>query len=47
VLADMIEGVIVANELAPPAADRVRTEMWIAVGFEPSPEIEHPTAQVA
>jgi hypothetical protein len=47
VLADMIEGVIVANGLAPPVADRVRTELWIAVGFEPSAEIERPAAQVA
>lgn len=28
VLADMIEGVIVANRLAPPHADRVRTDLW-------------------
>ncbi len=28
VLADMIEGVVVANALVPPAADRVRTELW-------------------
>jgi hypothetical protein len=28
VLADMIEGVVVANELTPPDADRVRTELW-------------------
>lgn len=35
VLGDMIEGVIVVNKLAPPAADRVRTELWQAVGGEP------------
>jgi DNA-binding LacI/PurR family transcriptional regulator len=28
VLADMIEGVIVANGLAPPDADRVRADLW-------------------
>jgi hypothetical protein len=28
VLADMIEGVIAANGLAPPLATRVRTELW-------------------
>ena len=28
VLADMIEGVIAANGLTPPAATRVRTELW-------------------
>ena len=28
VLADMIEGVVVANGLAPPDADRVRNELW-------------------
>jgi hypothetical protein len=28
VLADMIEGVIVTNALQPPAADRVRADLW-------------------
>jgi len=28
VLADMIEGVVVANGLVPPDADRVRNELW-------------------
>jgi hypothetical protein len=28
VLADMIEGVVVTNGLAPPDADRVRNELW-------------------
>lgn len=32
VLADMIEGVVVVNRLAPPAADRIRTELWQAIG---------------
>ena len=32
VLGDMIEGVVVANRLQSPAADRVRSELWSAVG---------------
>lgn len=28
VLADMIEGVVVANALAPPESDRLRTVLW-------------------
>ncbi len=28
VIADMIEGVVIANALRPPAADRIRTELW-------------------
>lgn len=31
VLADMIEGVVVVNDLSPPRATRVRTELWEAV----------------
>ena len=31
VIADMIEGVVVANGLRPPAADRLRTELWVAL----------------
>jgi hypothetical protein len=31
VLADMIEGVVAANRLVTPRADRVRTELWLAV----------------
>jgi hypothetical protein len=34
VVADMIEGVVVANRLAPPAADRLRSELWEAIGIE-------------
>lgn len=34
VVADMIEGVVVANRLTPPVADRVRTELWQAIGLE-------------
>lgn len=32
VVADMIEGVVVANRLRPPDADRLRTELWVALG---------------
>ena len=31
VLADMIEGVVAANHLRPPEADRLRSELWLAV----------------
>jgi hypothetical protein len=31
VIADMIEGVVVTNGLRPPAADRIRTELWAAI----------------
>lgn len=31
VAADMIEGVVVANELTGPRADRVRSALWLAV----------------
>jgi hypothetical protein len=31
VLADMIEGVVVANRLRPPDADRVRNDLWVAM----------------
>jgi hypothetical protein len=34
VLADMIEGVVVANRLVPPSSDRLRAELWVAMGFE-------------
>jgi hypothetical protein len=36
VIADMIEGVVVANGLRPPAADRLRTELWAALDSEVS-----------
>jgi hypothetical protein len=29
----MIEGVIAANRLAPPQSDRLRAELWSALGF--------------
>lgn len=41
VLGDMIEGVVVANRLQPPQADRVRGQLWAAVGAPGA------TAQVA
>lgn len=31
VLADMIEGVVVANRLVTPDADRLRSELWDAI----------------
>lgn len=34
VVADMIEGVVVANALQPPQSDRLRTELWQAVGLD-------------
>lgn len=52
VVADMIEGVVVANRLTPPAADRLRTELWEVVGSEwpaaaPAPAIGAPGTKVA
>jgi hypothetical protein len=35
VLADMIEGVVVANRLQPPHADRLRSDLWQLCGVEP------------
>jgi hypothetical protein len=32
VVADMIEGVVVANRLVPPQSDRLRTDLWSACG---------------
>ena len=29
VLADMIEGVVASNQLAPPQSDRLRDELWV------------------
>ena len=37
VVADMIEGVVVANRLVPPVADRLRRELWDVVS---SPQLE-------
>jgi hypothetical protein len=36
VLSDMIEGVVVVNGLQSPHADRLRSELWEAVGGEPA-----------
>lgn len=36
VLADMIEGVIAVNRLVPPQADRLRAELWEALGADAS-----------
>jgi hypothetical protein len=40
VLADMIEGIVVANGLGPPQADRLRAELWAAAGpaLAPAPQ---------
>lgn len=37
VLADMIEGVVVTNQLTPPRSDRLRTELWTSCGVVESP----------
>ena len=34
IVGDMIEGVIVTNQLQPPLSDRLRAELWQALGFE-------------
>jgi hypothetical protein len=34
IVGDMIEGVIVTNQLPPPRSDRLRAELWQALGFE-------------
>ena len=34
IVGDMIEGVIVTNQLPPPRSDRLRAELWEALGFE-------------
>lgn len=47
VLGDMIEGVVVANGLQPPQADRLRTELWAAAGALPGVSAVPPPAKVA
>jgi hypothetical protein len=49
VVGDMIEGVVVANRLQPPHADRLRTELWDAVATPASSGGERgaPEARVA
>jgi hypothetical protein len=46
VLADMIEGVVVANRLTPPRSDRLRADLWAACGVAPA-ERDDPVARVA
>ena len=48
VLADMIEGVVVANRLAPPQSDRLRADLWLLCGVGPAVRDETgPIARVA
>jgi hypothetical protein len=47
VLADMVEGVVVANRLAGPAADELRTALWDAVADPPAPPARRPNPLVA
>lgn len=49
VLADMIEGVIVTNQLTPPQADRVRAGLWSVCGVQQagSRDDSGPIARVA
>jgi hypothetical protein len=37
VLADMIEGVVVANHLTSPSSDRLRSDLWGAMGVDATP----------
>jgi hypothetical protein len=37
VVSDMIEGVVAANSLGPPQADRLRSDLWELLGYEASP----------
>jgi hypothetical protein len=47
VLADMIEGVVAANRLQPPHADRVRSELWSLCGVEVPTATVTPIGRVA
>jgi hypothetical protein len=47
VAADMIEGVIAANRLAPPRADRMRADLWSALGFAPAAAAPTPNRHAA
>ena len=50
VLADMIEGVVAANRLQPPHADRVRADLWELCGVEQMvrpADVTTPIARVA
>ena len=46
-LADMIEGVVVANRLAPPASDRLRAELWAACGVDNVVSVSSESKRVA
>ena len=46
VLADMIEGVVAANRLVAPQADRLRADLWVLCGAE-LVEAGAPTTRVA
>lgn len=43
VVGDMIEGVVVANRLQPPAADRLRAELWEVMCAELPQGLTQPT----
>jgi len=50
VLADMIEGVVAANRLLPPHADRLRGDLWELCGVDPfvrPADLTAPIARVA
>lgn len=47
VLADMIEGVVVANRLPPPESDRLRSDLWELCGVAPVADEPAPIARVA
>jgi hypothetical protein len=41
VQADLVEGIVAANELTSPASDRAREELWVALeGAPPAAEDE-------
>lgn len=46
VLADMIEGVVVANGLTAPQSDRLRADLWLACGASHDAS-DQPTTRVA
>lgn len=43
VQADLVEGIVAANELTSPASDRARAELWLALEEAP-PSAEHDAA---
>lgn len=47
VQADLIEGVIAANHLAPPAADRARADLWAALEPPTAASRHDPAASAA